>query len=320
MTGSDRAITPVIALSVLLLVAGAATRGYLPGVTPEPRRAPAAGPAEMITLIALLAVSLGAVAFAGAYRMRHRRAVAGSIGELSVTAGAHRGRLDRRVLLIVVAAVVAWLLTLFALAALGGGLRIGIPAVIFRSRGDVPLSPTAPGEPAPLTPHPVPSPDGSGGDVIGYLLAAAIALAVLIAVGIVAARTRNTRPRPPADHPVPAATPTANAGETLARAAELGLTRIADRSRGPREAIIACYAVMERHLADDPDVAPRDFDTPTEVLARAVEHHALAAGNASRLVELFTEARFSPHLMNEQHRADAVASLRLVLDELRATT
>ncbi|MEB3030578.1 DUF4129 domain-containing protein [[Mycobacterium] nativiensis] len=320
MTGSDRTITRVIALIVLLLAAGAATRGYLPGVTHEPRRTPAAGPAEMITLIALLAVSVGAVAFAGAYRMRHRRAVAGSIGELSVTAGAHRGRPGWRVLLIVAAAVVAWLLMLFALLALGGGLRIGIPAGIFGSRGDVPVSPTAPGEQAPLTPHPAPSLDGSGGDVTGYLLASAIALVALIAVGVVAAQARNTRPRPPATRPVPIAKPTPSAGETLARAAELGLTRIADRSRGPREAIIACYAVMERHLADDPDVAPRDFDTPTEVLARAVAHHALAAGNASRLVELFTEARFSPHLMNEQHRAEAVASLRLVLDELRAST
>jgi hypothetical protein len=98
------------------------------------------------------------------------------------------------------------------------------------------------------------------------------------------------------------------------------LTRIADRSREPREAIIACYAVMERHLADDPDVAPREFDTATEVLARAVEHHALPADNAARLVELFAEARFSRHLMTERHRADAVAMLRLVLDELRAPT
>lgn len=149
-------------------------------------------------------------------------------------------------------------------------------------------------------------------------MSAAAGLLVLTAAVVVAACSRRPALRSPNAAPVAAPAPTA--GETLARAAELGLVRMADRSREPREAIIACYAVMERHLADLPAVAPRDFDTPTEVLARAVEHHALPADNASRLVELFVEARFSPHLMTERHRTDAVAVLRLVLDELRAPT
>jgi hypothetical protein len=33
-------------------------------------------------------------------------------------------------------------------------------------------------------------------------------------------------------------------------------------------------------------------------------------------VNLFAEARFSPHVMNERHREVAVRALRLVLDEL----
>ena len=90
------------------------------------------------------------------------------------------------------------------------------------------------------------------------------------------------------------------------RAAEVGLAEIADLSREPREAIIACYAAMERELANVPGAAPQDFDTPTEVLARAVEHHALHADNAVQLVNLFEEARFSPHVMNEGHREAAV--------------
>lgn len=91
-----------------------------------------------------------------------------------------------------------------------------------------------------------------------------------------------------------------------------------DLSREPREAIIACYAAMERELAHVPGAAPQDFDTPSEVLARAVEHHVLHADNAVELVNLFTEARFSPHVMNEGHRDEAVRVLRLVLDELRS--
>jgi 2-hydroxychromene-2-carboxylate isomerase len=75
---------------------------------------------------------------------------------------------------------------------------------------------------------------------------------------------------------------------------------------------------MERELANVPGAAPQEFDTPTEVLARAVELHALHIDNAVQLVHLFEEARFSPHVMNEGHRDVAVDVLRLVLAELRS--
>ena len=106
--------------------------------------------------------------------------------------------------------------------------------------------------------------------------------------------------------------------QVLARAAERGLAEIGDLSREPREAIIACYAAMERELAHIPGSAPQDFDTPTEVLARAVARNSLSAQNATELVHLFAEARFSPHVMTEQHREVAVSALQLVLAELSA--
>ena len=48
------------------------------------------------------------------------------------------------------------------------------------------------------------------------------------------------------------------------------------------------------------------------------QHHAIHAGTATDLVELFAEARFSPHVMNEGHRETAVRALELVLAELRS--
>ncbi|HEY9267681.1 MAG TPA: DUF4129 domain-containing protein, partial [Mycobacterium sp.] len=101
---------------------------------------------------------------------------------------------------------------------------------------------------------------------------------------------------------------------------ELGLAEIGDRSRDPREAIIACYAAMERELEKSPGTTPQDSDTPAEVLARAVERHALRPDSATELVDLFEEARFSPHVMNEGHRADAVRALRLVQRELQGAS
>ncbi|OBI25049.1 DUF4129 domain-containing protein [Mycolicibacter sinensis] len=317
MAAAGRASGPVIALIVLLLVAGAATRGYLPGREHVAHRPAASSPLESIILAGLLAVSVGAIVVAVVQRARHQRAVAGSMGKLSPTAGAHRGRPAWRVLLIGLAAVTVWLLAVMILAKLGGAHRFAVPAGFFGARGEVPAAPTAPQAPTPAPPHRLPG--GSPSDLASDLLVAAAAL-LLIAAGVFVARFRRAGPPAPATGAATPAVAAPTASETLARAAELGLTRIADRSREPREAIIACYAVMERHLADVPDAAPREFDTPTEVLARAVEHHAVPAENASRLVELFTEARFSPHLMTERHRADAVAILRLVLDELRAPT
>lgn len=310
IAGSDRTTVRVIVLLMLLLAAGATTRGYLPGVTQEPRRTGAASTVEPIIMAVLLAVSSAIVAVAVVYRARHQRARAGSIGQLSVTGGAGRGSVWRAVL-IVLAALALWVLTILVLAKLGGGHRFEIPTEVPGAGEAQPGSPGAPASPVSAVPG------GPTDGVSAYVLAVAVMLLVLIAAAVVAARTRRPDPRAPVSTVIPAVEDASSAGESLVRAAELGLVQIVDPSREPRAAIIACYAVMEHQLGAVPDIAPRDFDTPTEVLARAVEHHALPAENASRLVELFTEARFSAHQMTERHRAEAVAALRLVLDELR---
>ncbi|WP_046301600.1 DUF4129 domain-containing protein [Mycobacterium sp. UM_Kg27] len=308
MAGSDRATVRVIALGALLLAAGATTRGYLPGAPPEQRRMSAASTLEPIVLAALLAVSGTIIAVAVVHRARHQRVGPGSVGQLSLTAGARGGPVWRAVL-IVAAALVLWLLTVLMLAKLGGGLRVELATEVPGTGETPPGTPGAPAAPPPGAPGGL----AGGGPV--YLLTVATLLA-LLATAVVAARARRPQYTATEASVIPAADEP-DAGENLVRAAELGLARIVDPSREPRAAIIACYAVMERHLGAVPDIAPRAFDTPTEVLARAVEHHALPAANATRLVELFTEARFSAHLMSEHDRADAIAALQQVLQELR---
>jgi len=174
--------------------------------------------------------------------------------------------------------------------------------------------PSAPGKAAAPPQHPA---DRSG-KVLGYLGASTVLLLVtLVTASLLTARARRriVTTEVVAGHDgQPAAA--ASGSESLARAAEKGLAEIGDLSREPREAIIACYAAMERELEHIPGSAPQDFDTATEVLARAVRQHALSADNATQLVDLFAEARFSPHVMNEQHREVAVAALELVLAEL----
>jgi hypothetical protein len=153
--------------------------------------------------------------------------------------------------------------------------------------------------------------------VLQILLASTIPLALLVigAAAVTARRRAKAAPGEIVDDDVESPYPE-TPSDSLVRAAEVGLAEMTDRSREPREAIIACYAAMERELANVPGAAPQDCDTPTEVLARAVDHHALHADNAIQLVNLFVEARFSPHVMNEGHREEAVRILQLVLDEL----
>lgn len=65
---------------------------------------------------------------------------------------------------------------------------------------------------------------------------------------------------------------------------------------------------------------PARLRHPSEVLARAVGRRALHGDNAALLVNLFVEARFSPHVMTEAHREEAVRILQLVREELAGSS
>jgi hypothetical protein len=89
------------------------------------------------------------------------------------------------------------------------------------------------------------------------------------------------------------------------------LRRIAD----PRQAVIACYARMER-LMSSSGIPRLLSDTPTEFLARVLQHRSVSAASAVRLTTLFERAKFSPHQVDEQMREEALDALQQVRDEL----
>jgi hypothetical protein len=312
MPGIDKPTGRVVALIVLMIFVAAALRGYLPAQGRAVHGEPGGGRAALIFVIVALSATLALLAIAVIARLRDPRAVAPNQGDLSDMLGTGKGRPSWRVLLIGLAVVVAWLLIVTLL------IQYLLPHDVNPSAPSP--APTAPPSGQPTGPPPQRHPQNNSGDMFGILLAGTIPMLLVIVAGSVIMARRRWRAATPAavadDHfESPAPSP---ASESLARAAEVGLAEIADLNREPREAIIACYASMERELAHVPGAAPQDFDTPTEVLVRAVEHHALHADNAERLVNLFEEARFSPHVMNEGHREVAVHVLRLVLAELRS--
>jgi hypothetical protein len=313
MPGIDKPTGRVVALIVLMIFVAAALRGYLPAQDHAVHNEPGSGRAAVTFVIAALTATVALLAIAVIARLRDPRAVAPSVGDLSGTFGADdKGRRNWRVLLIAFVVLVAWLVIMVLL------VRLFVPHTVTSSASTP--APSAPPSGHATGPPPQQHPQNNTGDMLGILLASTIPILLVIVAGsVITARRRwhKTTPGIVDDH-FESPTPPPRS-ESLVRAAEVGLAEIGDLNREPREAIIACYAAMERELANVPGAAPQDFDTPTEVLVRAVEHRALHADNAAQLVNLFEEARFSPHVMNEGHREVAVNVLRLVLAELRST-
>ncbi|WP_233211206.1 DUF4129 domain-containing protein [Mycobacterium sp. shizuoka-1] len=305
------------ALVALVLMLGIALRGHLPGAQPAQQPRPAAGPAGLLGVLALVIACLLVIVVSIVAKLREpNRARPAARHDVPGGAGA-RVRRSPRFLLIIAAGLLAWLLVVVLLAQWRlpqpGPDRPAGPA------GDAPAGPPPPGSDTGPPPSP-PEPGAVSEHLVWSVVIAMAVLLVVVLVGGVVLRVRERRGRTPT--PLAAADPGPDAAATragsLALAAERGLAEVGDLRREPRDAIIACYAAMEDALAGAPGAAPQESDTPSEVLARAVAHEAIHAERATELVNLFAEARFSTHVMNEGHREAAERALRGVLDELRS--
>jgi len=313
---SDRATGRVVAVIVLLIAIAASLRGYLPGAERANQPPPDSG-SSLVYVAAMITASLVIVAIAFIARLRDPRRAPTSAGMLPNRFSGGRGRPAWRVMMIGAGVLLGWLLLVWVLSRFIVLQGVDQPPAAPRSAVPVSVPVPAPATNAPQRPGTRDS--DANRDTLGYLIASTVALLTMIVAGAVVAARRRRLGKPRVDPVGPLGqTATTVAATSLARAAESGLAEITDLNHEPRQAIIACYAAMERELTHFPGAVPQDFDTPTEVLARAVEHHALHAGNAAELVNLFEEARFSPHVMNEAHRTSALRALQLVLADMRS--
>lgn len=308
--GTERATGRAVALVALVLLVGVALRGYLPGDDPADDQ-PGDNTTAMVAVMALLAAAVAIVVIAIVATLRRPQSSAPSHHPLPKRPSGERWRLSWRLILIALAVLLAWLVVVVLLAQLTAGFETPMPQTTPTTS-----PPTATPTPSP-PPPPTPTQDES--NLFWFMFAATGLMLVLLVIGMVINLRRNRRPvQAPPVFAEPAEPDGEPAPPPLAVAAERGLAEMGDLSREPREAIIACYAAMEDALAEAPGAVPLESDTPTEVLARAVSNHAIQAGTATDLVELFAEARFSPHVMNEGHRETAVRALQQVLAELRS--
>lgn len=301
-------IIRVVAVIALLMCAAIALRGNIPRAATSGVNGLAPSP-ETATLMPVLLATAIVVLVAGVLTSRHRLSLA--MPEPDPGTDNRRGQWSRTVIFVLVALAAVSVLLVVAVAVyfLGFGAT-----TTGDSNGSA--APATAGEPGVAEPEPEDTTiESNGTTVLLGFVAAGVSVAIAVAaMVVVTAYTRRgvyiSAPR----SPVPGATEDT---DSLMKAAEMGLAAVSAADKEPREAVIACYAAMERGLSVDRAAAPLVSDTPMEVLARAFERGALHDGSARELVALFEEARFSSHSMQEWQRMRAEQLLRVVLADLQ---
>lgn len=229
------------------------------------------------------------------------------------TAEVHSTALDRLRTATVAVMFTAAVLVPFALIFLHGGNG---------DANDYPgPQPTNPGNDAQASAPPQPQfprPSNPHGGVhlnLGVLLLVIVLIAAAIALAAAAIlAVRLIRNLPPSGA-ISSAAPAPEAGiedEALADALAAGRSALAGDDA--RAAIIACYAAMEDSLAGA-GVMREQSDSPTDLLRRATTHDAVDRSAAAALTDLFREARFSTHPLQDSH----LSAAREALDTITAS-
>ncbi|MFD8749529.1 DUF4129 domain-containing protein [Kitasatospora sp. NPDC059577] len=279
----------VLLVVVGLLLAAAALRpgGGLLGTA-------AAGPVTGTGVVVL--IGLGWAVLVGRFAVRFREEVRHLDGP---TPRAERLR-EAAMLLLPAAAVAVPLLLLVLRSRVSGPPDLPHP-----NRPPVTLAP----ETVPPAPPPVPTVAEAPGVLLAALIAlAAAALVVFVVVLVLRLRRRARLPEVPEVLPAPAP---ASAEAALAEAVDSG--RRALRGADARAAVIACYAAMEDSLAAS-GLPRHAWESPTELLRRALSDGRIDATGARELTALFREARYSTHPMDDGH----VRRARTALDAIAA--
>jgi hypothetical protein len=93
-------------------------------------------------------------------------------------------------------------------------------------------------------------------------------------------------------------------------------TLIAIERGETREAIIACWLRLE-DIAGEAGVSRRPAETASDLTERVLATYQVSAATLSRLADLYREARFSAHRLDDTARDEARSALEQVRDELR---
>lgn len=150
-----------------------------------------------------------------------------------------------------------------------------------------------------------------GTALLGVLAAVLVAVVVLVVWTVLRDQLRR-RPRrePIADRPeAPAPT------DDVVAALDAGLEDLSDNDRDPRRAVIACWVRLEQAAA----VAgtPRQpGDTPADLVGRLLREQQVSPAVLAGLAEVYREARYATHVVDDRMRAQARAALQRLRSDL----
>jgi hypothetical protein len=105
--------------------------------------------------------------------------------------------------------------------------------------------------------------------------------------------------------------------QTVRAAVDAGLAELDDADADPRRAVIACWVRLEAAAATA-GTQRSPGDTSTELVSRLLARHYVSGAVLTALAEVYREARFARHPVDETTREQARTALRLLRDELSA--
>lgn len=101
--------------------------------------------------------------------------------------------------------------------------------------------------------------------------------------------------------------------EELVAALDAGLSELSDNDIDPRRAVIACWVRLEQAAAAAGTVR-EPGDTPTDLVGRLLTEQRVDASVLAALADVYREARYATHTVDDRMRAAA----RSALQRLRA--
>jgi len=109
---------------------------------------------------------------------------------------------------------------------------------------------------------------------------------------------------------------TASAEEVVA-ALDAGLIDLSDADLDPRRAVIACWLRLEQAAAAA-GTPRKATDTPTDLVTRLLGEHNVSGDVLARFADVYREARYATHAVDERMREQARVALQRLRAELTA--
>ena len=187
----------------------------------------------------------------------------------------------------------------------------------------------APATDPPLLPTTAPSasagaqqrPEAASGlpEWLGTAALVLLGVVALIVVGIVVralVRDQTRRRVRGSGRPLPRRHQPRTADELVA-ALDAGLEELSDTDRDPRRAVIACWVRLEQAAAAAG--TPRHpGDSPTDLVGRLLNEQRVDAGVLAALLEVYRQARYATHTVDDQMRQQARSALQRLRTDFEA--